>query len=57
MTIPAKGVPAKDIPVRKREVAAPVEEIFEVVTPEVQEVVEEAPVVKKTAKKKLFGKE
>ena len=57
MTIPAKGVPAKGIPVRKRETVAPVEEIFEVVTPEAPEVVEEAPVVKKTAKKKLFGKE
>ena len=51
MTIPAKGVPAKDIPVRKREVvAAPVVE-------EVVDTAEEAP--KKTAKttKKAAPKE
>jgi len=54
MTIPAKGVPAKAIPVRKREVAAaPV--AVEVVEP--VEVVEEAPAPKKATKKKLFSKE
>lgn len=53
--IPAKGVPAKEIPVRKREVVAPVVEPVEAKEPvaEVAEVV--AP--KKAAKKKLFGKE
>ena len=46
MTIPAKGVPAKDIPVRKREVVAPV-----------VEVVEEAPKKAVKATKKAAPKE
>ena len=52
--IPAKGVPAKDIPVRKREAVAPVVEAEEAKEP-VEAVEVAAP--KKATKKKLFSKE
>lgn len=55
MTIPAKGVPAKEIPVRKRQAeVTPVVNVEEVV--ETVEVTEAA-APKKTSKKKLFSKE
>ena len=52
--IPAKGIPAKDIPVRKREAEAPVVEEVKA-----QEPVETAEVAapKKATKKKLFSKD